>query len=406
SAPLSELEQRIADIWQAVLKVKRVGAEDNFFELGGDSIVSIQVVSRARAAGLQLSPKDLFQHQTLQALARVAADYVAVETPATPTAIDAPDALQLAALGLNRAGIVALYPLSPMQQGMLFHGVAGSEGGVYVTQLRVEVQGLDVERFRAAWQAALDAHDNLRAGVHWQGLDKPVQAVHRHVELPLEVLDWRGREDLNAALDELAAAERSRSFDLERPPLLRLVLVRSDEVSHQLVYTHHHILLDGWSNAQLFAEALRRYNGETIAEQGRYRDYIHWLQAQDQQQAQDFWSARLQGFAPPPVRADSLARPADGSGHGLEYSRYDAAATERLKAFARSQRVTLNTLVQAAWILLLQRYTGQQRVAFGATVAGRPAQLAGADSLLGLFSNTLPIVQAPAEQADLGDWLR
>ncbi|MHB9796208.1 amino acid adenylation domain-containing protein [Pseudomonas sp. MT3] len=405
-APQSEREQTLAAIWCAVLGLERVGLDDNFFELGGDSIVSIQVVSRARAAGLQLSPKDLFQHQTLQALARVAGDFVAVDAPLAVAVIEAPDAAQLAALGLDSDQIEDLYPLSPMQQGMLFHGVDGSEGGVYVNQLRVEVQGLDVERFRGAWQAALDAHDNLRAGVHWQGLDQPVQAVHKHVELPLEVLDWRGREDMGATLDELAAAERSRSFDLERPPLLRLVLVRSAEASHQLVYTHHHILLDGWSNAQLFAEALRRYNGESIAEQGRYRDYIHWLQVQDPQQAQDFWSARLHGFAQPTVLADSLARPAEGSGHGLEYSRYDAAATERLKAFARSQRVTLNTLVQAAWILLLQRYTGQQRVAFGATVAGRPAQLAGADSLLGLFINTLPIVQAPAEHADLGDWLR
>ncbi|WP_448681025.1 amino acid adenylation domain-containing protein [Pseudomonas nicosulfuronedens] len=405
-APQSEREQTLAAIWCAVLGLERVGLDDNFFELGGDSIVSIQVVSRARAAGLQLSPKDLFQHQTLQALARVAGDFVAVDAPLAVAAIEAPDPAQLAALGLNSDQIEDLYPLSPMQQGMLFHGVDGSEGGVYVNQLRVEVQGLDVERFRAAWQAALDAHDNLRAGVHWQGLDQPVQVVHKHVELPLEVLDWRGREDMDAALDELAAAERSRSFDLQRPPLLRLVLVRSAEASHQLVYTHHHILLDGWSNAQLFAEALRRYNGESIAEQGRYRDYIRWLQVQDPQQAQAFWRARLQGFGQPTVLADSLARPAEGSGHGLEYSRYDAAATERLKAFARSQRVTLNTLVQAAWILLLQRYTGQQRVAFGATVAGRPAQLAGADSLLGLFINTLPIVQAPAEHADLGDWLR
>ena len=405
-APQSQREQTLAAIWCAVLGLERVGLDDNFFELGGDSIVSIQVVSRARADGLHLSPKDLFQHQTLQALARVAGDVVAADAPLAVTAIEAPDAAQLAVLGLNPEQIEDLYPLSPMQQGMLFHGVDGSEGGVYVNQLRVEVQDLDVERFRAAWQAALDAHDNLRAGVYWEGLDQPVQAVHKQVELPLEVLDWQDREDREAALDELAATERSRSFDLACPPLLRLVLVRTGEASHQLVYTHHHILLDGWSNAQLFAEALRRYNGESIGEQGRYRDYIHWLQVQDQQQAQDFWSARLHGFAQPTVLADSLARPAEGSGHGLEYSRYDAAATERLKAFARSQRVTLNTLVQAAWILLLQRYTGQQRVAFGATVAGRPAQLAGADSLLGLFINTLPIVQAPAEHADLGDWLR
>ncbi|WP_416311494.1 amino acid adenylation domain-containing protein [Pseudomonas sp. W03] len=405
-APQSQREQTLAAIWCAVLGLERVGLDDNFFELGGDSIVSIQVVSRARAAGLHLRPKDLFQHQTLQALARVAGDFVTTDAAVVVSAIEAPDAAQLAALDLNPAEIEDLYPLSPMQQGMLFHGVDGSEGGVYVNQLRVEVQGLDVARFRVAWQAALDAHDNLRAGVHWEGLDQPVQVVHKQVELPLEVLDWRGREDLDAALDELAADERSRSFDLVRPPLLRLVLVRSAEASHQLIYTHHHILLDGWSNAQLFAEVLRRYNGESIPQQGRYRDYIHWLQAQDPQQAQDFWNARLEGFAQPTVLADSLARPAEGSGHGLEYSRYDAAATERLKAFARSQRVTLNTLVQAAWILLLQRYTGQQRVAFGATVAGRPAQLAGADRLLGLFINTLPIVQAPSEDADLGDWLR
>ena len=405
-APQSEREQTLAGIWCAVLGLERVGLDDNFFELGGDSIVSIQVVSRARAAGLQLSPKDLFQHQTLQALAGVASDLVGADAPLAIAAIQTPDAAQLAALGLDPEQIEDLYPLSPMQQGMLFHGVDGSEGGVYVNQLRVEVQGLDVERFRCAWQAALDAHDNLRAGVHWQGLEKPVQAVHKRVELPLEVFDWRGREGMDAALDELAAGERSRSFDLAQPPLLRLVLVRHGEDRYQLIYTHHHILLDGWSNAQLFAEALRRYNGESIAEQGRYRDYIHWLQAQDSQLAQQFWSARLEGFAQPTVLADSLARPAEGGGHGLEYSRYDAAATERLKAFARSQRVTLNTLVQAAWILLLQRYTGQQRVAFGATVAGRPAQLPRADSLLGLFINTLPIVQAPAEHADLGDWLR
>ncbi len=159
-APESEREQTLAAIWCAVLGLERVGLDDNFFELGGDSIVSIQVVSRARAAGLQLSPKDLFQHQTLQALARVAGDVVAVTAPARSAVIDAPDHVQLAALGLNPDEIEDLYPLSPMQQGMLFHGVDGSEGGVYINQLRVEVQGLDVERFRGAWQAALDAHDN------------------------------------------------------------------------------------------------------------------------------------------------------------------------------------------------------------------------------------------------------
>ncbi|MDF3932683.1 non-ribosomal peptide synthetase [Pseudomonas citronellolis] len=401
-APESAAEQQLAAIWQAVLGVERVGLDDNFFELGGDSIVSIQVVSRARQAGLRLSPKDLFQHQTLQALAKVAGQAEVVQ-PATP-ALPRPDAARLAELGLDANLVSDLYPLSPMQQGMLFHGLYDGEDGVYVNQLRVDVDGLDPERFRAAWQAALDAHDNLRAGFLWEGLEQPLQAIHRELALPLEVLDWRAHDDRDAALDALAQTQRERGFDLRQPPLLRLALVRTGESRHQLIYTHHHILLDGWSNSQLFAEALRRYLGEAVPASPEYREYIQWLQGRDDGEA--FWREQLAALDAPTLLADSLPRGVGGEGFGQVQRLLTAERVAQLAAFARAHQVTLNTLLQGAWGLLLQRYSGQPAVAFGATASGRPADLAGVESQLGLFINTLPVILAPRPEHSVAGYLQ
>ncbi|MBN0749189.1 hypothetical protein JTM00_34580, partial [Pseudomonas aeruginosa] len=140
-----------------------------------------------------------------------------------------------------------------------------------------------------------DSHDILRAGFLWQGdLEQPLQVIHKHLELPFAEHDWRGREALAEALDELAASERQRGFELEQAPLLRLVLVRMDEERYHLVYTHHHILLDGWSSAQLLGEVLARYTGEQAERTGgRYRDYIAWLQAQDKRVSEAFWKEQL-----------------------------------------------------------------------------------------------------------------
>ncbi len=315
---------------------------------------------------------------------------------------------QLDALPVPAGQLDDVYPLSPMQQGLLFHTLYEQAAGEYINQLRVDVQGLDPERFRAAWQATVDAQDILRSGFVWQGeLAQPLQIVHKQVQLPFSTLDWCDREDQPAALAALADAERQQGFDLSCAPLLRLVLVQTGAEQWHLIYTHHHILMDGWSNSQLLGEVLQRYSGRTpVTGGGRYRDYIAWLQRQDGQLSEDFWNGQLAALQEPTRLARAATAGEKQSGHGDHYLTLDVQRTQALENFARQQKITVNTLVQAAWLLLLQRYTGHEAVAFGATVAGRPADLPGIEQQVGLFINTLPVIGAPRPDQTVGNWLQ
>ncbi|KTC56352.1 hypothetical protein AO262_26535 [Pseudomonas fluorescens ABAC62] len=317
--------------------------------------------------------------------------------------------VQLDALPYPLRSIEDIYPLSPMQQGMLFHSLYEQEGVDYINQLRVDVDDLDSDRFEAAWQATLAAHESLRSAFLWQGVfEQPVQVIARQVELPLVIFDWQGRDDLATALDAAAEAQRNSGFVLDQAPLLRLCLIRTGEARHHLIFTNHHILLDGWSNAQLFGEVLQRYAGLPVAQSaGRYRDYISWLQARDSAASEHFWTAQLAALDAPTRLADSVSGgEAGATGHGELIHVLDSASTQRLNAFAREQKVTLNTLVQSAWLLLLQRYTGQATVAFGATVSGRPSALQGIEQQIGLFINTLPVIAGSAPQQTVAQWLQ
>ncbi|WP_423358072.1 amino acid adenylation domain-containing protein [Pseudomonas citronellolis] len=320
------------------------------------------------------------------------------------------DQAALDALPLELARVEDIYPLSPMQKGMLFHSLEDSEPGLYVNQLSIRVDGLDPARFAACWQQACARHAILRSGFLWQaGLGEPLQFVLRQAPVPIREVDCRAAADAAAQVAELAAQDCAQGFDFAAPPLQRITLARLEDDAWQLIWTSHHILLDGWSSSQLVGEVLGLYAGETLpAPRGRYADYIGWLQRLDAGQLQRFWRERLAQLDEPCYLAPGMApRPEGGrSGHAAIYSTFDAPTTRRLQAFAQAQRVTANTLVQAAWLLLLQRHTGQASVAFGATVAGRPAALPGAENLLGLFINTVPVIQRIEPTQRVGDWLR
>ncbi|MDU9390189.1 non-ribosomal peptide synthase/polyketide synthase [Pseudomonas sp. zfem002] len=360
--------------------------------------------------------REMFRAETIEALAR---DYervlrgliehcVADNQGVTPS--DFPlaglDQEQLDRLPLAAASIEDIYPLSPMQQGMLFHSLYAKEAGNYINQLRVSVEGLDTARLRAAWQALLDQHPVLRSGFV-SAAEHPVQVVQRRVELPFVEIDARGRADLDSWLDERARLEREPGFDLAQGPLLRVALIRTDEQRFELIYTSHHILMDGWSSSRMLGEVLQRYAGQAPARQGMpYGDYIRWLQAQDGEVARRFWGEQLQAFDEPTRLALAFKGAADGEGYADFVEDLDAELSRRLGDFAREQRVTLNTLVQAAWLLLLQRYTGQSSVTFGATVAGRPTELAGIEEQLGLFINTLPVVTSPRSEQSVAAFVQ
>ncbi|EJM97622.1 non-ribosomal peptide synthetase [Herbaspirillum sp. YR522] len=416
--PVGEIEQRLAAIWQEVLGIERVGRQDNFFALGGDSILSLQIIARLRRAGWKVTPRQVFDRQTVAHLAAVA---VAIDLPAGSGA-DAPRAAgpdlsllaqpltaqQQALLPVGMDQLEAVYPLSPMQTGMLFHSVYEAGSAAYVNQLRIDIDGaLDPERFGAAWQAMQQRHGVLRTGFLADSTP-PLQWVAPAAALPLRQLDVRAVDDCATTLDGIAEAELALGFDLRRPPLQRLVLVRSGQRRHHFIWTIHHLLLDGWSTSQLLGEVVRHYHGvDTAAPAGSYRHYIGWLQQQDAEQPRRFWQQALAPLTAPTYLQQAFIAPAAGeTGFGEYKVVLPVPQAEALNRFAREHRVTLNTLFQAAWGLLLQRYTGHGAVCFGATVAGRPDELEGAQQLLGLFINTLPVIVPASHDQPVATWLQ
>jgi amino acid adenylation domain-containing protein/non-ribosomal peptide synthase protein (TIGR01720 family) len=313
--------------------------------------------------------------------------------------------------------VADLYPLSPLQRGMLFHTLRDGESGVYVQQLTCALWGaLDEDAFAAAWQRLADRQPVLRTGYVWQHLDEPVQVVAAELPVVLRRLDWRDRGDAERAADlaELLEAERRRGFDLERPPLMRLVLIRFADETWRFVWTHHHLLLDGWSLPLLVRELFALYEGERRGEPVElprprpYRDYIAWLAARDRGAAEVFWRRYLAGFSrPTPIDGRGPAGRGGEAPDTRDLPRMlPAAASEALTRTAQRRQLTLNTLVQGAWGLVLARSAGGSDVVYGVVSSGRPPELPGVESMLGMFIATVPARVRVRGGQTVGEWLR
>ncbi len=312
--------------------------------------------------------------------------------------------------------IEAIYPLSPLQQGMLFDTLYAPESGVYVQHFVCTLRGLDVLAFEQAWQTLVDQHPVLRTAFAWEKTEAPLQLVGRQVKVKLERLDWRGRaaEEQRAELERWLAQDRARGFKLTRAPLMRLTLMQCDDERLYFVWTHHHLLLDGWSLALALGElfqcyqALRAGARPQLPARRPFANYIAWLQAQDSRQSEAYWREALRGLtAPTPLAtAHSPAGTGESAGFAGATALVPTALTTELQTFAQRQQLTLNTVVLGAWLLLLARTTGQADVTCGVTVSGRPATLAGVEDMLGMFINTLPFrATVPLDQQP-GPWLR
>ncbi|MFL6284217.1 MAG: amino acid adenylation domain-containing protein, partial [Pyrinomonadaceae bacterium] len=317
---------------------------------------------------------------------------------------------------MSQNNVEAIYTLTPMQQGMLFHSIYSSEtASTYYEWLDFPLRGdVDAGALKGAWRQALERHPILRTAFVWKREGEAVQVVKREVALPWEEYDWRGvapaeqQRQLAALLD----ADRARGFELTEAPLMRLALIRMSEGVSHFVWSNHHLLLDGWSKALVLQEVFAAYRSRNSASRTHvpaprpYRDYIAWLRRQDKTAARRYWQQSLSGFTSP------TQLPCAGTGtctHG-SYARLDTRLgveqTSVLRETARRHRLTLNTVVQGAWALLLMRHAGVSDVTFGAVVSGRPAALEGAESMVGLFINTLP-VRARAEGCEeAAAWLK
>ncbi|RKI08338.1 amino acid adenylation domain-containing protein, partial [Corallococcus praedator] len=327
------------------------------------------------------------------------------------------DARTLSQVQAKVDGFEDIYPLSPMQQGILFHTLLAPTSGVYFEQLSWSFHApLDTQALRRTWEELLARHAVLRTTFLWEGIEEPLQVVRKQVALPWRELDWRGQteEAQRQQLETFLAEDRTRGFDLAEGPLLRIALVRLDTNVHRFIWSFHHTMLDGWSMAlllkQVFALYQARVQGRVLPKGpagANYRDYIAWLRQQDTGRSEDFWRAEFAGIqAPTSLPGDTHAAVSVPQGHAERSIHLSSRSTAALQAFTRRQQLTLNTLVQAGWALVLARHSGEPDVVFGATVSGRPPELPGAEDAPGLFINTLPVRMHVAADATVVSWLR
>ncbi|MFD9076933.1 condensation domain-containing protein, partial [Streptomyces lasiicapitis] len=301
----------------------------------------------------------------------------------------------------SHPGLVDVWPVTPMQSGLLFHSMmADSSFDAYHVQLTFHLSGdVDPERMRRAGQVLLDRYPNLGAAFVTSAAGEPVQLIRERVELPYKVVDLRDLSDAarDAELERLLAADHADHFDPAKPPLMRLTLVLMEPGRSELVFTASHALYDGWSIPHLLQDLIRAYgtDGDTseLPRVRPYRDFLTWLAGQDRDTSVRAWAAELDGVDTPTMLAGAGADAAgdDEGGFGSAEVPLSTETSRLLSQRAAELGVTLNVLVQGTWGVLLGALTGRQDVVFGTTVSGRPPQVPGVDDMVGLFINALPV---------------
>jgi amino acid adenylation domain-containing protein len=317
---------------------------------------------------------------------------------------------------MSRTSVQDTYELSPLQEGMLFHALAGAEPGVDVLHVTCELEEeLDTDRFVDAWRIVVARHAAFRTSFRLQEDGSPLQDVYSEVDLPVAFRDWRGLPAGEQERDwcSLLEHDRERGFDLFRAPLLRLALARLGECQYRLLWSLHHAIIDGRAFPVVLEEVFACYDA---ARQGRalelppaaqFGQYVGWLRQLDHGPAEAYWRNTLRGFsAPTPIGALPPSGEAGRSGHGAQQVRLSAALTERLNSLAGASGVSLGNLVQGAWLLLLHHYSRERDVVFGSTRTLRWAGPEGVERMVGVLINTLPVRMTVDPALPLGPWLR
>lgn len=303
---------------------------------------------------------------------------------------------------INPAAPETAYPLSPLQQGMLFHHLSEPGSGVDIEQMVGTLrETVNAAALYAAWQKVIARHAILRTRFRWEGLSQPMQEVASVASVPFVLEDWRAlpTTEQEEKVRAFLKADRTRGFTMSEAPMLRLTLFHRSENHFTLVWTFHHALLDGRSFPLVLNEVFAFYEAALRGEEINpplprlYRDYIEWLQTLDAAKAEFFWRELLKGFrATTPLVVDTKREVANGeSRQGDQEVRLSTEHTATLQNLAAANQLTLNTLVQGAWALLLHRYSGEDDIVFGATRACRRSTIEGAENMVGLFINTLPV---------------
>ncbi|WP_432779452.1 amino acid adenylation domain-containing protein [Pseudomonas corrugata] len=411
-APQGEIEQTLAGLWEDLLKVERVGRHDHFFELGGHSLLAMRLIERMRQAGLSVDVRDLFSRPTLRALAAAVGGHRDVVVPASaivegceritpdmlPLAVLSQDAIDriVASVPGGAGNIQDIYPLAPLQEGILYHHLTANSGDPYVLQT---LFGFDdrsrLDSFAQALQQVIDRHDILRTSMAWEGLDEPVQVVWRRAQLSFEAFEPEadGAEVVAQMYERFDA--RHYRLDMRQAPLLRLVF--AEDVANQrwvAMLLFHHSVLDHTALEVLEREMQAHLLGraDQLGAAVPYRNYVTQARLGVSQEEHEGFFRDMLGDIDEPTLPFGL-RDVQGDGNGVEEVKLalEAGLCRRLRGQARQLGVSAASLMHLAWGQVLGRVSGRDDVVFGTVLLGRMQGGEGADHALGMFINTLPL---------------
>lgn len=310
-----------------------------------------------------------------------------------------------------------IYKLSPLQEGLLFHGLYNPEATAYTVQFSLDfLQEINVEALKAAWEYVLNNHSILRTAFFHEEFKIPVQRVFENVSLPFIRLDYSSykEKEQEEALEAFMKSDHQNGFQFNEAPLLRVTMIKRSKTSYRMVLTFHHILLDGWSVSVLFTELLQAYHalekGQKlpVKEEDVYEDYIKYIAGKDKNTEENFWKNYIQGIETPTLlpfteTVNSVNKTKGESGESTLL--IDHFLAEKIRSYARKNHVTVNSILQGVWAFLLTKYTGNKDVVYGVTVSGRPTDLKDSEDRVGLFINTLPLRTRLEDEMQVADWL-
>ncbi len=411
--PVGEVERALADIWSEVLKVERIGRHDNFFELGGHSLLAVTLIEHMRRRGLQADVRALFNGPTPAGLAALLnCEAGLMEVPPNGIPLDCeelrPEMLPLVKLSMaeierivglvsgGAANVQDIYPLTPLQEGILFHHLMASEGDTYLLSSLYSFESRErLERYVSALQAVVDRHDILRTAVVWEGLSEPVQVVWRKAALPVEeVMVDPAKGD---AAEQLYTRFDPRHYriDVRQAPLMRGYMAYDSILGRWLLLlSYHHIACDGVTLQFIFDEIEAHMLGEAghLPRPQPFRNFVARARMGVSREEHEVFFRQLLGDVEEPTAPFGLLNvQGDGGGIGESRLQLEEGLSQRVRERARKLGVSAASVFHVAWAQVLGRASGREDVVFGTVLFGRMQGGEGADRVMGLLINTLPV---------------
>ena len=413
--PRNKIEEKLVWAWEKALGRKKIGINDNYFELGGDSIKAIQVAAFLSKENLKIQVRDIFQYPVISDLAAHVTEDIYSTDQNTVTDIDPLTAIQTSFLEtqkgnqeinhyhqavINKENVKDIYPLTPMQQGMLFQALYDEDSLEYFNQFSIPLlEEINVRIFEDSWNEVLMRYDNLRAVFITKNVKESMQMILKHQKIDFYFEDIRGMEKSKQKIhiNNYQNKDKDHSFDLSKDVLLRVALIQLEKASFQLIFSCHHIIIDGWSIGIIFEDFFTIYFARLanktpeLSTVPSYKNYILWLMAQDKKKAKNYWNNYLKEYRQPVTLPHSI----NTDEHAFLPKEFcfhlDKNLSERLIHLAIKNQVTLSTVIHAIWGILLGKYNQSDDVLFGSVVSGRAQEVKGIDRMVGLFINTVPV---------------